>query len=275
MTPFTLYLKNESTRPEVKDAMPWILAGLQASSDAFAKDWRPFVVRDMATVQDPSPDLVVGRIVDAASDPDAVAYHTESAAGVAQLEFSMDQVDAEGHSVLDGLLPAIDHECKEWVGNPHVNLWADGWDGYERPRELCDAVQNSLIQVTLTLPGKTETKPAALSNYVKEAWFDPQGKQGDGIHFDAAGTIDAPFELKSGYTIVRPTAPSEQADWGWARDVARGIFNHHDVEPAYRPSNATGRLHFLVFSRDLDHRVKNRIRGRVQRRFGLRLARIA
>src|SRR6185295_13650454 len=104
-----------------------------------------------------------------------------------------------GSTIMTGDFPVCRtacHEAIELFCNPDVNLWVDKYDGTETPHELCDAVEDDNLLVTVgshVCPG---------SNFVLPSWFDSQAQPGSRFAF--MPTIDAPFAMsENGYQTLR------------------------------------------------------------------------
>lgn len=98
-------------------------------------------VRVGSSSTDIMPGEIACAIVDALPDaPGAVAYHDVSGAAV-PVVFCAKTACNSLTSGPDSVSNALAHELAEVVGDPACNLWADGNDGQEHCRELCDPVQ--------------------------------------------------------------------------------------------------------------------------------------
>ncbi len=204
----TFVLVSDTPRVTARD-LTLLAKALQADQRAFAAHWGrvPPTVHAAGTVQDAHPGEIVVRIVGPASDPDALAWHTEDADGLVLVEVSADAVLDPGGGVLDGgttgvsLASAVDHEIKETMVDPNVATWVDRFDGTEVALEACDPVQGDLLPVVVRdADGSMVT--VMLSNYVYPEWFDPQAPSG--VVVDAMGTAPGPLQLaKGGYMVLR------------------------------------------------------------------------
>jgi hypothetical protein len=87
------------------------------------------------------------------------------------------------------------HEALEMIGNANINKWYLDNSGVFWAGELCDAVENNLI--TITIPGSIKV---ALSDYVLPNWFSPNSTKRP---FNKLNTLTGPFKLdRYGYSIT-------------------------------------------------------------------------
>ena len=87
------------------------------------------------------------------------------------------------------------HEALEMIGNANINKWFLDNKGVFWAGELCDAVENNLI--TITLPGNVKV---GLSDYVLPNWFSPNSTRRP---FNKLNTLTGPFKLdRYGYSIT-------------------------------------------------------------------------
>ena len=87
------------------------------------------------------------------------------------------------------------HEALEMIGNANINKWFLDNKGVFWAGELCDAVENNLI--TVTLPGNIRV---GLSDYVLPSWFSPNTTRRP---FNKLNTLTGPFKLdRLGYSIT-------------------------------------------------------------------------
>ncbi len=94
----------------------------------------------------------------------------------------------------------LSHEICEMVGDRYANFWADGpqiAQGSEYALELCDPVESTLYDITLT-----DGTLVSVSNFVYPTWFNPMGTVKD-APFDFLRTLSKPFSMsRGGYMIV-------------------------------------------------------------------------
>lgn len=123
-------------------------------------------------------------ISDTPDIPDALGYHDETPEGMPYIKVF----------VIPGndWVVTLSHEVLELALDAAANLWADGPDGNDYARELCDADQGG----TYTIDG------LSVSNFVYPAFFDP--KAGPDEKLDHMGRLARPFDTGiDGYQIVR------------------------------------------------------------------------
>lgn len=94
-----------------------------------------------------------------------------------------------------GIVPSstFSHEVLEIVGDPGVDMWADTGQGYQVPRELCDAVEG----------GGYGIGGVMVSDFLYPAWFGRSNHVPSGA-FSYLETLTAAFTLDvGGYTVRR------------------------------------------------------------------------
>ncbi len=152
-------------------------------------------------------------LLDKNPDPGALGDHEETASGVPVARiFVPDILGAPGAGMVSGsqgfsVSSVVSHEALEMDGNPYIDLWASGPDGYDHAREMCDAVESSGYQKHITVLGKTSS--VLVSNFLTPRWFDcspPSTAQ-----FDYLGHLKSAFSIeRNGYEIVKPTDNESQ-----------------------------------------------------------------
>jgi len=142
-------------------------------------------------------------LLDKADEMDALGYHSETAQGVPVARIFVTEIlkGAPNASVLGqpgtaafSVSSVVSHEALEMDGNPYANLWAQGPDGFDHAREMCDAVEGSGYRKGQVL----------VANFVTPRWFDGQAPQH--ARFDYLGHLKRPFSIeRGGYEIVKPS----------------------------------------------------------------------
>lgn len=205
---------NKSTRISDGDAIKMSLAvGLQLSAHV-ALTWDR--VAPAVLFQPGSPILGDDEqivLFDAPDQADALGYHAEGPDGKPYGKVFVGPVLDAGGGVLDGgtsgtsVASELSHEAIELVGDPDVNLWADGptrAEGSSYAVELCDPCEAT--SYTITLEDGTRV---LVSDFVTPAWFDEEAPSGS--VFDWCQVVKAPFALgPGGYCVVRAAPGSEQ-----------------------------------------------------------------
>lgn len=147
----------------------------------------------------PASDYVMSFVDELPDAPGAIAYHDVNGAGVPVLYLAL-SLCATVLSGSDSVSVAASHEFIETIGDPVCNLWADGGDGREYCRELCDAVESAFYNVTVT-DSEGHTQSVAVSDFVLPQFFNVQNKGGA---YSFLHTAKSPFETThGGYQIVR------------------------------------------------------------------------
>jgi hypothetical protein len=140
-------------------------------------------------------------------DPDqagALGYHTEDPDGKVWGRVFVKPVLENGGSALTGALSVssvLSHEVLETFVDRSVNYWADRMDGKTMVAlEVADPVENDSYNVTVTNPAGVKVK-VAVSNYVLDAWFDPQADAK--TKRDHMNTTPGPLQMSpNGYIVV-------------------------------------------------------------------------
>ena len=193
---------------------------MQADQATFAAAWgrAPALFHAAGKLQDALPGEIALHLVDAASDPGALAWHSEDADGRIVTEISVGAVLQDGGGILDGgtsgesVASAGHHEAIETIVDPSINRWADRFNKTEVAFEACDPVQGTLRPISVVGPDG-HTVVVQLSNYVFPAWFDPQAPTG--ARLDAEGTAPAALHLaKGGYQVLRTVGRDLPLQWG-------------------------------------------------------------
>jgi hypothetical protein len=155
-------------------------------------------------------------LLDKNPDPGALGDHEESVSGVPTARiFVPDILTAPGAGVTNGtgsspvsVSSVVSHEALEMSGNPYINLWASGPDGYDHARELCDAVESSGYTKKITGAGAAVTN-VLLSNFLTPRYFDQSPPAN--AKFDYLGHLSKPFSIeRDGYEVVKPTDNEKQ-----------------------------------------------------------------
>lgn len=139
-------------------------------------------------------------------DPDqanALGYHTEDPDGKVWGRVFVKPVLSNGGSALRGSLSVsavLSHEVLETFADRSVNYWADRMDNKTMVAlEVADPVENDAYDVSV--PDATGTKvPVAVSNFVTDAWFDPQANLA--TLRDHMKRTPGPLQMSSGGYIV-------------------------------------------------------------------------
>ena len=158
---------------------------------------------------------------DNADQAGALGYHDETMQGLVYARVFAQTIMSYGLSPLYNIAnpnnitvsSVLSHEVLEMLGNPYVDLWADGplSNGCsEYAYELCDAVESNIYIITVAVPrGRTTTNlKVAVSNFLYPQYFDTATQRG--TKMDQMGLITHPYTMTSGgYMILRDPRGNE------------------------------------------------------------------
>ena len=159
---------------------------------------------------------------DYTDSPGALGYHDETMFGRVYANIFVRTIQSYGLATLFNNLDPTNitvssvtsHEVLELIGNPYVDLWADGTelDGCsEYAYELCDAVEANTYQIIIQLPKANKTTVAtkvSVSNFLYPQYFDTATPARTKI--DQMGLLSTPYTMTSGgYMILRDTSGNE------------------------------------------------------------------
>jgi hypothetical protein len=250
------------------DQLDLMAKAMQEDQHEFAVAWgrAPALFHAAGRVQDALPGEIVLHYVDTASDPSALAWHSEDADGRIVTEVSIQAVLQDGGGILDGgtsgesVASAGHHEAIETLVDPSINLWADRFDRTEVALEACDPVQGTLRPIEVA--GRNGHRTVVqLSDYVFPAWFDPQAATG--ARLDAEGAARAALTLaKGGYQVLRTVGRDLPIEWG--RRLARNghtrlhedharVVEFDEAVPAWKRARILRRVAARLDGRDRTH----------------------
>lgn len=150
-----------------------------------------------------SPNNIVNNtifIFDNTDSPGALGYHFDVGGLAVGKVFAKTILDYGGVVLYKDQLTmtvaqCLCHEALEMIGNANINKWFLDNKGVFWAGELCDAVQNNLI--VITLPGNIRV---GLSDYVLPKWFSPNSRTKP---FNKLNTLNSPFSVdRLGYSIT-------------------------------------------------------------------------
>lgn len=151
----------------------------------------------------------------------ALAYHSESTAGVFFAKFLIETIFDNGGNLQDdanSVLCALLHELAEALVDAPCNRWADVGDGRSVALEVCDPVQDT--SYTREVDGQGYPCP----DFVCPAYFDAWATEGDKL--DHVAALTAPFsKTAGGYYVERDLKTgAERQVFGeslpaWKRDL--------------------------------------------------------
>jgi len=157
-------------------------------------------------------------IMDTPDTDGALGYHDEDENGVPYIKVFTGPTLDNGGTALEGpnsVSVTLSHEILELIGDAAANLWADGPDGHDYARELCDAVEGDSYEID----------GVSVSNFVYPAFFDP--KAAPRSVFDYMGKLRAPFAMTEGGYQIQRTEPGKIgqifAKHGRCMHVAQGL----------------------------------------------------
>lgn len=188
-----------------------------------AKDWlttSPTIVFKAKTSTTPSNWLFA--IIDTdASEPDALAYHTENGDNVVGFILAKTILDNGGVSLYkDNHTPtvasALFHELAEAFIDPTCNAYWQRADGTFICAEVCDPVESNIIPISVPDPNHAhKTITVGLSDYVLPAWRDTEAIR---AKFNHLNTLPSAFSLAAGGYMVT-VAPGGNPQYVWGEDV--------------------------------------------------------
>lgn len=177
-------------------------------------------------------------------DPDqanALGYHTEDPDGKVWGRVFVKPVLDNGGSALNSSLSVsavLSHEVLETFVDRSVNYWADRMDGKTMVAlEVADPVENDSYDVMVANAALVKV-PVAVSNFVLDAWFDPQGAAT--TKRDYMGTTPAPLQMSSGGYIVVLDYTTGQVNEIFGSKEAKEM--HEKKKPGH-PASRTARRH--------------------------------
>lgn len=146
-------------------------------------------------------------LFDNADQAGALGYHDRDPHGIPYGKVFVETILANGGHLVDSansVSVTLSHELLEMLGDEDVNVWADGEDGYEYARELCDAVEADAYVID----------GVHVSNFVLPTFFDPSAPHNI-TRFDYLSRLGAPFTmLPGGYQIRRGADGHVENVWG-------------------------------------------------------------
>lgn len=197
--PVVVAIVNRSTVPEVENALPSIVRALgRQLSDHVQPLWGRVLPSLLFLAKDSIGAIPKGAsplvLLDDADQADALGYHDETPEGLPYGRVFVQTILGYGGSLTKGdeaVSVTLSHELLELVGDPSVNLWADGPDGYAYALELCDAVEGDSYAID----------GISVSNFVTPAFFDPLAEPGSRL--DYLGKLGLPFTMTAGGYQIR------------------------------------------------------------------------
>ena len=214
---------------------------LQVSRD-FSPAWGKLAIPVEYVVSEASVPSTSARIYifNDADQSGALGYHTETIGGQVYgkvfartiLNYGIPILYSAGAPNSITVSSVVSHEVLELLGNPFVDLWADGpvYNGCsEYAYEMCDAVESNAYGVNITVPRGNRGSMSlrvSVSNFLYPQYFDTATPSG--TRMDYMGLITAPYTMSSGgYMIIRNPSGSEIAVFGANYpDVLRSINPH-------------------------------------------------
>lgn len=176
-------------------------------------------------------------------DPDqanALGYHTEDPDGKVWGRVFVRPVLSHAGTALRGSMSVsavLSHEVLETFVDRSVNYWADRMDGQTMVAlEVADPVENDAYDV-LVADATGVKVPVAVSNFVCDAWFDPQAAAA--TRRDWMKTTPGPMLMSSGGYIVVLNYNTGQVDEVFGSKEAREM--HEAKKPAHEASRKARR----------------------------------
>lgn len=246
--PVAIVIVNKSTLPGLSAALPAIVAALGAQlANDVAPVWGAVPALKLGTAPEAGESAIT--IVDALDVDGALGYHDE-AGGIPRGFVGTKPIIDNGGTISSGpnsVSVTLSHELLEMVGDESANLWADGPDGADYARELCDAVEGDSYEID----------GIAVSNFVYPAFFDPQADSAEKL--DHLGKVTAPFGMTAGGYQIRRSEPG-QVSQVWGAQSVHIVAHRH------------GRTVAAVFGPDFPAWKKSAKEGKLRGRLGVRKA---
>lgn len=156
-------------------------------------------------------------IADDADQLGALGYHTETESGQPWGAVFVKTILNNGGTLTEGansLSAVVSHEVLEIIGDPCVNLWAEGPKGYQYAYELCDPVEGDAYEVNCI----------SVSNFVLPTWFDTNSRPD--ARFDFMDILRAPYTMTPNGYMIRCKGDDIQLVFGrkfpeWKKDLKR------------------------------------------------------
>lgn len=202
--PNKIVIVNKSTAPGLAAKLTAIVAaiGVQLARDV-APVWGAVPALEVGTVPAEGDSTIT--IQDALDVDGALGYHDENK-GIPRGFVGTDATLQNGGTLDEGpnsISVTLSHEILEMVGDYAANLWADGPDGADYARELCDAVESDSYEIN----------GVSVSSFVYPAFFDAQADSTEKL--DHLGRLTKPFAMSAGGYQIRRTEPGNVSQvWG-------------------------------------------------------------
>jgi hypothetical protein len=201
-----IYIANQSNRVTDADARTMTAAVAKQVRDDYAPAWQ-IPVNPVTFLADDDPHPTTGAVLTIVDKPDqdgVLGWHTEGEHGVIFGYVFAEPVLDNGGAVLTGaqytVAATLSHEVLETIGDPHVNLWATGPEGWVVSQEVCDPVEN----LSYDIDG------VSVSDFVTPNWFDQLAAEG--APMDHLGKVSKPFEMAPGgyYVHLKAGKPTQK-----------------------------------------------------------------
>jgi hypothetical protein len=163
-----------------------------------------------------SPKIKYGAIITVFDDADQagdLGYHSEGPdADVYGRVFAQPVLQNGGNALSDilSVCSVLSHEVIETIGDSACNRWAQQADGTEIALELCDPVESSSYEMTVTSVAGTEVS-GTVSDFVLPTWFDPDAAPGA---TDYMALLSSPFQVQSDGYVISMTGGTVTENWG-------------------------------------------------------------
>lgn len=182
-------------------------------------------------------------IIDVPDVEGALGYHDTDDNGNPFIKVFVNPILDNGGNIMtdsNSLSSCISHEACETFQDAGANLWADGPQGFDYARELCDPVESDYYIID----------NVAVSNFVYDAYFQPKYAKRAGIKYDYLSKLSAPLTMTSGGYLIQRTEPGQVTNIFASR---RGsVHIDHGIVLTYGPT-------FPAWKRPYKHRKARKL----------------
>lgn len=177
--------------------------------------WVPFGVSFAADDAHLMPGAWPIQVFDDSDQAGTLGWHDLGPDGKPYGRVFVNEILQNSGSVLHGALSVsvtLSHEVLEAAGNPYLNRWEQGPEGFEYAVELCDACEADSY----------ELDGVSVSNFLLPSYWR---KNASGVRLDYMGSLTEPFSVgRGGYVIRRKDGVISQS-FG-AERLDRAAKNH-------------------------------------------------
>lgn len=201
---------------------------------------QPIPVMYYSEHTDAPPGAWVIAVMDDADQADALGWHTEDQGDVIYGRvFAKPVLDNGGDALTKQLSVAsvLSHEVLETFCDPHVNLFADDFQGTAYALEVGDPVESDSYTIFIRPRGEDATVPVTVSNFVYPSWFDAQATSPP---YDHMGLVNRPFQMTRGGYVIKMTEGQVSSQFGEEYPEWRQAMKGTDTSRTARRQTAAG-----------------------------------